>query len=74
MWPASPKGVILYAQRYGFLTESESILFLKCLHLRNLASHLYDQPQYVLAIHVAPEAVAMIKVLLRRLTSDVAIG
>ena len=68
--PASPKGIINFAYEKNFLSLIEHDNFLKYLSLRNLASHLYDQPQYVLVVTAAPGALALIILLVARMTKN----
>lgn len=65
--PASPKGIVSFAADAKFITAQEAEAFLKFLTLRNLAAHLYDQPQYLLIVHAAPEALALVKQIYQRI-------
>lgn len=65
--PASPKGIIEFAYDAKFLSQAERDSFMKYISLRNLATHLYDQPQYVLVVSAAPDALALIKTLFARM-------
>jgi uncharacterized protein YutE (UPF0331/DUF86 family) len=66
--PASPKGVITFAKEANLLTQEEHDQFIKYLTLRNLASHMYDQPQYLLVIQAAPGAVVLIQTIIDRIS------
>lgn len=64
--PSSPKGVLHFALEAAFLTQEEHDELLKYLSLRNLASHLYDEPQYNLVVYAAKPAISIIqKIMLR---------
>ncbi len=65
--PASPKGVIYFAREIHFLFPQEYDQLLKCLTLRNLASHLYDKPHYLLVIDAAPDALILIEKIVARI-------
>jgi nucleotidyltransferase substrate binding protein (TIGR01987 family) len=65
--PSSPKGVIHFAKETNFLTQQEHDEFLKYLSLRNMVSHIYDQPEYILAVHAAPSAVILVKKIINRI-------
>lgn len=65
--PASPKGIVHFAREVHFLSQQEHDDFIKYLSLRNLASHLYDQPQYLLAVNAAPGAVILVKHVITRM-------
>lgn len=65
--PASPKGVAAFALESKFISKAEHEALLKYLLLRNNASHIYDQPQYVLVATAAPGALALCKTLLARM-------
>ncbi|MBY0110126.1 MAG: nucleotidyltransferase substrate binding protein [Candidatus Babeliaceae bacterium] len=67
--PSSPKGVIHFAKEVNFLTDQEYSEFSKYLVLRNLASYIYDAPQYLLAIQAAPHAVELVKKIINRIES-----
>lgn len=56
--PSSPKGVINFAKEVDFL---------KYLSLRNMASHIYDQPEYLPAVDAAPHAVTLVKKIISRI-------
>ncbi len=68
--PTSPKAVINFAKEVSFLSQQEHDQFVKYLLLRNLASHLYDQPQYILVIDVAPDALLLIQKIIARIESS----
>jgi len=65
--PASPKGIINFAVDAKLITLQESDQLLKFLTLRNLAAHLYDQPQYLLIVHASSEALIVIKQIYQRI-------
>lgn len=65
--PASPKGVVSFALESKFISKAERDALLKYLSLRNNASHIYDQPQYVLVATAAPGALALCKALFTRM-------
>ena len=68
--PNSPKGIIELAAESGLLSKAEQDVFIKFWALRNLATHLYDQPQYVLVVEAAPDALELIKKILTRLETS----
>ena len=67
--PGSPKGIVHLALEAKFISKEEHEEFLTCLNLRNLASHVYDKPQYLLAVAAAPGAFALTKKLYNRMVT-----
>lgn len=65
--PAGPKEIVNFALESKFISKAEHDALLKYLSLRNNASHIYDQPQYVLVATAAPGALALCKVLFARM-------
>ena len=65
--PSSPKGVLHFAREVNFLFQNEYDKLIDYLALRNLASHLYDEPQYALVAQAVPEAYRVIKQIIGRL-------
>jgi uncharacterized protein YutE (UPF0331/DUF86 family) len=65
--PSSPRAVIQLGEAAGIMTTQEAQLFQRCIFLRNMASHLYDEPHYILVIETAPAALALAKELLPRI-------
>ena len=60
----APKDILKIAQEINFLNEKEYEILIKSICLRNMASHVYDQKQYILAIEIAPKTLEVIKNLL----------
>ena len=60
----APKDILKIAQEINFLNEKEYDILIKSICLRNMASHVYDQKQYILAIETAPKTLEVIKNLL----------
>lgn len=65
--PIGPKEIVSFALEAKFISKAEHEALLKYLLLRNNASHIYDQPQYVLVATAAPGALALCKALLARM-------
>jgi nucleotidyltransferase substrate binding protein (TIGR01987 family) len=65
--PGSPKDIIHLARDAQLLSTHEHDEFIKYLSLRNLASHLYDQPQYILVVNAAPQALGLFKNIIKRI-------
>lgn len=65
--PASPKGIIAFAVDAKMITPHEADSFSKLLILRNLATHLYDQPQYILVVNAASGALSLVKKFYQRM-------
>ncbi len=65
--PASPKGIIQICKEAGLISSEEAQKFVSFLDLRNLASHLYDQPQYLLVINAAPNALTLIEKIVEKI-------
>lgn len=68
--PGSPKGVIHFAFEAKIISQQEYDEFLKYLNLRNVASHLYDKPQYLLVVDAAPQACIFVKKLYDRMNTQ----
>ena len=68
--PNSPKGVIELAAESELITKLEQDVFIKFWSLRNFATHLYDQPQYILVVESAPNALELIKKIIARLETN----
>ena len=60
----APRDVLKTAKDINFLNQDQYDVLIKSLTLRNMASHVYDQKQYVLAIEMAPITLEVIKSLL----------
>ena len=69
--PGSPKDVIFKAKEAKLIDEQEYNKLINCISLRNLASHLYDQPQYLLIVDIAPSAFRCIENIVNRMEKDV---
>ena len=65
--PGSPRDVLQEAVTSGFLSQNEFQEMLNFINLRNLASHLYDEPQYLLVIKAAPDAFKLISIIMQRI-------
>lgn len=68
--PGSPKAVIHLALEAKIISQQEYEEFLKYLSLRNMASHVYDKPQYLLAVAAATDAVILTKKLYDRMIAN----
>ncbi len=68
--PNSPKGVIELAAESELITKLEQDVFIKFWSLRNFATHLYGQPQYILVVEAAPDALELIKKIIARLETN----
>jgi len=68
--PANPRGVMTLAHRIRYISQDERDEFIGYISLRNLASHLYDQPQYILVVTVAPGALKLVKQLVERMQRE----
>lgn len=66
----SPKGIIELAAESELITKLEQDVFIKFWSLRNFATHLYDQPQYILVVEAAPDALELIKKIIARLETN----
>lgn len=62
-----PRAVIDQAFEINLLSRLETEQLISFIKLRNLASHLYDEPQYLLVIDAAPGAVNLIKNIVKRI-------
>ena len=60
----TPKDVLKTAKDINFLNQGQYEVLIKSLTLRNMAAHVYDQKQYVLAIEMAPITLDVIKSLI----------
>ena len=60
----APKDVLKTAKDINFLNQGQYEVLIKSLTLRNMAAHVYDQKQYVLAIEMAPITLDVIKSLI----------
>jgi hypothetical protein len=68
--PSSPKGLVNFALAAKFITSHEAEALIKFITLLNLAAHLYDQPQYILIVHAAPDALVLIKQIYQRILAQ----
>jgi hypothetical protein len=62
----APRDVLITAKDINFLKQDQYDVLIKSLTLRSMASHVYDQKQYVLAIEMAPITLEVIKSLLAK--------
>ncbi len=60
----APRDVLKIAKEINFLDEQQYNILLQSLSLRNMASHVYDQKQYILAIDMAPKTLEVIKIVI----------
>lgn len=68
--PGSPKEILALAYQENILSKFEYEKCLSLLKLRNMASHIYSEEQYLLVIGAAPEAVKVIKDIMDRITKN----
>ena len=62
----APKDVINKALQINFLSPEEHKKFLNFISLRNMASHIYDEPGYLLVVDAAPIVVELTKTIVER--------
>lgn len=63
---ANPKEVYKVAQEANLINKKEYETLERSIYLRNMASHIYDQPKYLLAVEAAPETINVIKTLIQK--------
>jgi nucleotidyltransferase substrate binding protein (TIGR01987 family) len=67
----APKDVLKTAKDINFLNQGQYEVLIKSLTLRNMAAHVYDQKQYVLAIEMAPITLDAVKSLIVKLQATI---
>ena len=67
---ASPNDVIRRSEEAAFLNKEEALQFKSFIKLRNLASHIYDEPQYLLVINAAPDAFSLVTKIIKRIEQE----
>lgn len=66
----SPKEILKSAFEFGLLNQQEYEALLSYVKLRNVASHIYDQPQYLLVVEAAKPALYVIQIIIDRLEKE----
>lgn len=68
---STPKDVIIHSVEANFISEDEAAKLKSFIKLRNLASHIYDEPQYLLVVGAAPEASKLVSELITRIKQEI---